>query len=39
MNGADMMGGMMWFMAIFCLLIVAAVVLAIAALFKYLFRK
>lgn len=39
MNGAGMMEGMMWLMALFWLLIVAALVLAIAALIKYLFRK
>ena len=34
-----MMGGMMWLMAIFWLLIAAVLVLAIAALVKYLFKK
>lgn len=39
MMGGSMMGGMMWFMAIFWLLIAAVLVLAIAALVKYLFKK
>ncbi|TAN28978.1 MAG: hypothetical protein EPN31_07490 [Castellaniella sp.] len=38
MEGSTM-GGMVWSMAIFWLLIVAVLVLAIAALVKYLFRK
>ncbi|WP_043682576.1 hypothetical protein [Castellaniella defragrans] len=39
MMGDSMMGGMMWLMAIFWLLIAAVLVLAIAALVKYLFKK
>jgi hypothetical protein len=39
MMGGSMMGGMMWLMTIFWLLIAAVLVLAIAALVKYLFKK
>lgn len=39
MGGAGMMEGMMWLMAIFWLLIAVVLILAIAALVKYLFRK
>ncbi|WP_417276778.1 hypothetical protein [Castellaniella sp.] len=39
MMGGTMMGGMMWLMVIFWLLIAAVLVLAIAALVKYLFKK
>ncbi|MYN14451.1 hypothetical protein GSY71_15015 [Pusillimonas sp. TS35] len=35
----SMMGGMMWLMILFWLLIVAVLVLTIAALIKYLFGK
>ena len=37
MTGGSMMGGMMWAMVIFWLLIAVLVVLAIAALIKYIF--
>lgn len=39
MMGDSMMGGIMWLMAIFWLLVVAVLVLAIAALVKHLFKK
>ena len=39
MMGGSMKSGMMWLMAIFWLLIAAVLVLAIAALLKYLFKK
>ncbi|MGB3424250.1 MAG: hypothetical protein WBF84_11735 [Castellaniella sp.] len=39
MMGGSTMGGMMWLMAIFWLLVAALLVLAIAALVKYLFKK
>lgn len=37
MDGSSMMGGMMWAMVIFCLLVAVLVVLAIVALIKYIF--
>lgn len=39
MMGGASMGAMMWLMAVFWLLIVVGLVLAIAALIKYLFKK
>lgn len=39
MPGWTMNGGMMWGMGVFWLLVLILVVLGIAALLKYLFRK
>ena len=39
MPGWTMSGGMMWGMGVFWLLVLILVVLGIAALLKYLFRK